>query len=209
MNSNESSISWDENVFPKPIRIVKLFKQNFHRKQIAPLFNFQPYDMPTLTVDRKNRGVKSHTRGNRGQRKQPRSAFRELLQLHSRIIRRSTDVYPQFRIENFPVNNISCRTIRKIFDKILRFTPFSMVAQAGIVLRNKFSNELRFFYPGYQTMIFEKPLRIFSGRNVDSVLRNYNPSEIIENFSSAYPDSAWIFVSVTNVRVFLTIAEFL
>lgn len=162
--------------------------------------------MPTVTASQTGRGTQP---SRRGQRKRARGSFSELLNLHSSIIQRSTQIYPQFRIENFPVDDISIKTMRRIFDEILVYAPFSMIAQAGLVLKHKFSDELRYFYPGYQSMLFERALRVFSGHYVDNVLKKYNPSQIIENFSHCYPDSNWIFVCITNIRVFLTIAEFL
>lgn len=84
-----------------------------------------------------------------------------------------------------------------------------MVAQAGLVLRHKLTGDLRFFYPGNQTMIFDRPVRIISPTDFRNVLKNYNESQFYENLVNAFPGSEWIFFCVVNVRVFITIAEFM
>lgn len=81
------------------------------------------------------------------------STLGELLMRNSTLFQRSSSVFPQFRIENFRVNDIKLRTIARILNKIINHAPFSLVAQLGLVLKNIKSGEYRFFYPGTQFLL--------------------------------------------------------
>jgi len=136
-------------------------------------------------------------------------AMGELINTHHRLIRRATTQYRDFSIENFEVSDISKETIGKIVHYLLKFAPFSMIGQLGIILRHKITNEYRFYYPGNQAMIFERPVKIISIRDVHKLLSNYNPSDLLETLYTSFPDSSWLFVKVVSIRCFLSKAQFL
>lgn len=131
----------------------------------------------------------------------------EFLQRNIRFIRRSSIVYPQYRIENYPMNNLSTHSLSHVLHDISKYIPFSLVAELGFVLRHKITNDLRFFYPGIQTLIFNGPVKINSMNCIKKLLNRHNENQIYENLINSFSDSLWVLVRVANMRCFITIAH--
>lgn len=112
-------------------------------------------------------------------------------------------------------------TLRKSFDEISQFFPFSMIAQVGLVLMHKLTGALVFlswcfgvfgvffniFYP--LSMVFNRPLRIVSLGGPKKAFKKFNENQFYENVINAFPGSEWIFFCLVNVRDFIKIADFL
>jgi len=96
-----------------------------------------------------------------------------------------------------------------VLHKIALFIPFSLVAELGLLLRNRSTHELRFFYPGMQTLLFNGPVKIFSPNSIKTLLKRYNEQQLLENLFAMFPESDWVFLRAVCVRCFITIAQFL
>jgi len=68
--------------------------------------------------------------------------FGEILQRCKRLIERLS-VFPQYIIENYPLTDLSTKSIAGVLHKIAVFIPFSLRAELGLLLRNRVKLNLK------------------------------------------------------------------
>jgi len=77
------------------------------------------------------------------------------------------------------------------------------IAEIGLLLRDKITKQLRFFYPGSQILLFKKSVKLRKPQDVETILNNYNEEQIKELLINSFPNSNYIYESPVCIRVFI------
>jgi hypothetical protein len=137
--------------------------------------------------------------------------LKEVYETHKSLILDTHLFGEMTSIYNFPINNdfdtqTLLRQVREIYDRENQVIKLNMIF--GIILKNKETNEYRFFKPYKNSEVFVKSLQIADATDIGTFHGLVSQLNFNDYILRQRPDSKWIPVLVTQVRYWVNKTNF-
>ena len=125
-------------------------------------------------------------------------AYRDIYRKHWKTIN-SQKIGVLKDIINFPVYNLNDNELIKVLDTIKeKFRRIKVNISLGFILRNREDDELKFFHPFNNNMLFQLPLKIDNDfKNLKDELLNTDWFEVVRQ---QRPSTKWIVEKIICIR---------
>ena len=125
-------------------------------------------------------------------------AYRDIYRKHWKTIN-SQKIGVLKDIINFPVYNLDDNELIKVLDTIKeKYRRIKVNISLGFILRNREDDELKFFYPSNNNMLFQLPLKIDNDfKNLKDELLNTDWFEVVRQ---QRPSTKWIVEKIICIR---------
>ena len=125
-------------------------------------------------------------------------AYRDIYRKHWKTIN-SQKIGVLKDIINFPVYNLDDNELIKVLDTIKeKYRRIKVNISLGFILRNREDDELKFFHPSNNNMLFQLPLKIDNDfKNLKDELLNTDWFEVVRQ---QRPSTKWIVEKIICIR---------
>ena len=125
-------------------------------------------------------------------------AYRDIYRKHWKTIN-SQKIGVLKDIINFPVYNLDDNELIKVLDTIKeKYRRIKVNRSLGFILRNREDDELKFFHPSNNNMLFQLPLKIDNDfKNLKDELLNTDWFEVVRQ---QRPSTKWIVEKIICIR---------
>ena len=125
-------------------------------------------------------------------------AYRDIYRKHRKTIN-SQIIGVLKDIINFPVYNLDDNELIKVLDTIKeKYRRIKVNISLGFILRNREDDELKFFHPSNNNMLFQLPLKIDNDfKNLKDELLNTDWFEVVRQ---QRPSTKWIVEKIICIR---------
>ena len=125
-------------------------------------------------------------------------AYRDIYRKHWKTIN-SQKIGVLKDIINFPVYNLDDNELMKVLDTIKeKYRRIKVNISLGFILRNREDDELKFFHPSNNNMLFQLPLKIDNDfKNLKDELLNTDWFEVVRQ---QRPSTKWIVEKIICIR---------
>ena len=125
-------------------------------------------------------------------------AYRDIYRKHWKTIN-SQKIGVLKDIINFPVYNLDDNELIKVLDTIKeKYRRIKVNISLGYILRNREDDELKFFHPSNNNMLFQLPLKIDNDfKNLKDELLNTDWFEVVRQ---QRPSTKWIVEKIICIR---------
>ena len=125
-------------------------------------------------------------------------AYRDIYRKHWKTIN-SQKIGVLKDIINFPVYNLGDNELIKVLDTIKeKYRRIKVNISLGFILRNREDDELKFFHPSNNNMLFQLPLKIDNDfKNLKDELLNTDWFEVVRQ---QRPSTKWIVEKIICIR---------
>ena len=125
-------------------------------------------------------------------------AYRDIYRKHWKTIN-SQKIGVLKGIINFPVYNLDDNELIKVLDTIKeKYRRIKVNISLGFILRNREDDELKFFHPSNNNMLFQLPLKIDNDfKNLKYELLNNDWFEVVRQ---QRPSTKWIVEKIICIR---------
>ena len=125
-------------------------------------------------------------------------AYRDIYRKHWKTIN-SQKIGVLKDIINFPVYNLDDNEVIKVLDTIKeKYRRIKVNISLGFILRNREDDELKFFHPSNNNMLFQLPLKIDNDfKNLKDDLLNTDWFEVVRQ---QRPSTKWIVEKIICIR---------
>ena len=125
-------------------------------------------------------------------------AYRDIYRKHWKTIN-SQKIGVLKDIINFPVYNLDDNELIKVLDTIKeKYRRIKVNISLGFILRNREDDELKFFHPSNNNMLFQLPLKIDNDfKNLKDELLNTDWFEVVRQ---QRPSTKWIVKKIICIR---------
>ena len=125
-------------------------------------------------------------------------AYRDIYSKHWKTIN-SQKIGVLKDIINFPVYNLDDNELIKVLDTIKeKYRRIKVNISLGFILRNREDDELKFFHPSNNNMLFQLPLKIDNDfKNLKDELLNTDWFEVVRQ---QRPSTKWIVEKIICIR---------
>lgn len=110
-----------------------------------------------------------------------------------------------YSIHTIPITNFTKTTIENALSEVLKneeHLPVRMMSNVGLILRNKTDNSLKFFYPRFQTSLFENPtFKIKDAEKLKKFMLKYNEEQTVKSMTNNYVNSNYELVRPVSLEV--------
>ena len=121
------------------------------------------------------------------------AAYQEIYRRHWNTIKTSVKRGTIKDVYHFPITNYGLHQPMNYLNTIRAATngPFKINASFGFILKHRATEELRFFHPSNNTLMFETPMLIANSADVTSLLDRIEREDALEYARQQRPSTSW------------------
>ncbi len=136
----------------------------------------------------------------------------DLTKRYHQMIRTSEKRYRTYTRYNFRESSLTPRRImdklKIVYDREATYNGqgsiFKANIRAGLILMDRVTSQLFWYYPGRQTTLNEKPIIIRTKKDLDRALNQLSRQDFREKLLQYAPNSRFVFFQATNIEIMVT-----
>ena len=129
------------------------------------------------------------------------AVYQEIYRRHWNTIKTSVKKGAIRDVYHFPLVNYSQQEIISHLTTIRAATRrFKINVTFGFILKDKATEELRFFHPSNNTLLFETPMLITNGNDFTDLLERVERQDVLEYARHQRPSTKWTVEQIICVR---------